>query len=111
MTSVDKMKLIGFTFGSASGAGAHLESIEDKYSRKKWTLYHLRDAGFKGMQLFKLYCCYIRSMIEYCSPVYDSLLNNGQETSLERLQTHAMRVCFGYETLVEEWMQQFNMAT
>ena len=93
------------------GAVAHLESIEDKYMRKKWMLYHLRNAGFKGMQLFKLYCCHIRSMIEYYSPVYHSLLNKGQEASLKRLKRHALRVCFGYETPVEEWMQQLNIAT
>lgn len=74
-------------------------------------LYHLRDAGFKGMQLFKLYCCYILSMIEYCSPVYHSLLNTGQGTALERLQRHALRVCFGYESPVEHWMQQFNISS
>ena len=50
VTSVDTMKLVGSTLG----AGAHVESIAEKYKRKKWMLYHLRDAGFKGTHLFKL---------------------------------------------------------
>lgn len=33
-------------------------------------LYHLHYIGFKGTHFYKLYCCYVRSMIEYCSPVY-----------------------------------------
>ena len=109
--SVDTMKLVGFTFGSSPGAGAHVESIGDKYAVKKWMLYHLRDAGFKGEPLYKLYCCYVSSTMEYCSPVYHPMLTQGQEDYLERLQRHALRICFGYDRPVEEWMDHFNIST
>ena len=111
ISSVDTMKLVGFTFGSSPCAGAHVAAIGDKYGMKKWMLYHLRDSGFRGEDLYKLYCCYVRSVIEYCSPVYNSLLNQGQEVYLERLQRHALRVCFGYDRPVEDWMQQHNIST
>lgn len=88
--------VVGFTFGSDPGAGAHVDSIADRYARKKWMLHHLSEAGFKGQHLYKLYCCYIRSIIKYGSPVYHSLLSGAQEIRLERLQRHALRVCFGY---------------
>ena len=65
--SVQRLKLVGFTFGPDPGVGAHVETIEDAYRRKKWMLFNLREAGFKGASLFKLYCCYVRSIIEYCS--------------------------------------------
>ena len=97
--SVDTLKLVGFTFGSRPDAGAHVRSICEQYQRKKWMLYHLRDSGFKGTQLF---CCYVRSGMEYCSVVYHSLLNGGQEELLERLQRHAVRICYGYSSPVEE---------
>ena len=109
--SVDAMRLVGFTFGSSPGAGAHVEAIGEKYRKKKWMLYHLRNAGFSGDHLYRLYCCYVRSVIEYCSPVYHPLLTQGQETDLERLQRHALRVCFGYDRPVDEWMQENNIAT
>ena len=111
ISSVDTMKLVGFTFGSSPGAGAHVAAIGDKYGTKKWMLYHLRDSGFKGEDLYKLYCCFVRSVIEYCSPIYHSLLTQNQEVYLERLQRHALRVCFGYDRPVEEWMQQHNIST
>ena len=111
ISSVNTMKLVGFTFGSSPSAEAHVAAIGEKYGRKKWMLHHLRDSGFAGKHLYKLYCCYVRSVIEYCSPVYHSLLTQGQELYLERLQRHALRVCFGYHRPVEEWMQHHNIAT
>ena len=103
--AVDALKLVGFTFGKEPGAGAHVDSIVEKYMQKKWMLHHLSEAGFKGEVLFRLYCCYVRSMIEYCSPVYHPLLTVGQEQQLERLQRHAVRACFGCEVGVEELME------
>ena len=103
--SVDTLKLLGFTFGRKPDAGAHVDYISEQYQRKKWMLYHLRDAGFKGARLFRLYCCYVRSGMEYCSVVYNLLLNRGQGEQLERLQRHAVPVCFGYSSLVEEIME------
>ena len=109
--SVDSMKLVGFTFGDSPGVGAHVQTIAEKYKRKKWMLYHLRNAGFRGTHLYKLYCCYVRSVIEYCSPVYHPLLNGSQELRLERLQRHALRVCYGSEVPVERVMEEHNIAT
>ena len=77
VSSVDEMKLVGFTVGSSPGAGARVVALEEKCKRKKRMLYHLRDAGFRGPQLFKLYCCYVRSVFEYCSPVYHTMLTQG----------------------------------
>ena len=111
ITAMEELRLVGFTFGSSPGAGAHVAAIGEKYKRKKWMLYHLRDAGFRGTHLYKLYCCYVRSVIEYCSPVYHPLLTQAQEVYLERLQHHALRVCFGYDTPVEESMHQHNVST
>ena len=85
--SVDALRLVCFNFGSSPDVVTHV----DQYKRKKWLLYHLRDAGLKDDQLFLMYCCYVRSVIEYCSPVYNSLLSKSQEQQLERLQRHAIQ--------------------
>ena len=111
IASVEKLRLVGFTFGSDGGAGEHVGAIEDMFRRKKWMLYHLRDAGLKGAVLFGLYCCYIRSSIEYCSAAYHSLLNAGQAERLESLHRHAIRTCFGHHREVEEVMAEFNIET
>ena len=69
-------------------------------------LYHLRDSGFKGKQLYKLYCCYIRSIFEYCSVAYHALLTKGQSEDLERLHRHALRICFGNERDIRDVMAE-----
>lgn len=109
--SVDSMRLVSYTFGDKPGAGAHVDEIANKYRRKKWMLYHLRDSGFKGKQLFRLYCCYIWSIIEYCSVVYHALLTKNQEVHLERLQRHAVRLCFGHDAPVEDIMAREAIET
>ena len=93
--SVDTLKLVGFTFGSRPDMGEHVSAVEDRIRGKIWMLYKLREAGFRGVPLYKLYCCYLRSIVEYCSVVYHSLLTREQSWDLERLQRLAVRICFG----------------
>ena len=109
--SVQRLKLVGFTFGPDPGVGAHVETIEDAYRRKKWMLFNLREASFKGASLFKLYCCYVRLIIEYCSPVFHPMLNVGLSQRLERLQGHAVWICFGCDCPAEETMAEWAIET
>ena len=95
--SIDTLKLVGFTFGSRPGAAAHLEAVRDKIRRRMWMVYNLREAGFKGRVLYRLYCCFLRSIIEYCSVVYHPMLTLEQEGELERLHNLALKVCFGFD--------------
>ena len=106
ISSVPSLKLVGFTFGEDPGAGAHVSTIEEAFRRKKWMIHNLRDAGFKGRDLFRLYCCYVRSMIEYCLPVLHPMLTGTQKRRLESLNRHAVRACFGYDTPVEGTMAE-----
>ena len=105
------MKLVGFTFGNRPGAGEHVKAIEDKVQSKIWMLYKLRNAGFKGDNLFKLYCCYLRSIIEYCSVVYHPMLTGGQCWDLERLQRLAVRICYGNASSTNEFMASNAIST
>ena len=46
--AIDALKLVGFTFGTAPGAGEHMKVVRSKFRRKVWMLHNLRRAGFKG---------------------------------------------------------------
>ena len=97
INSVETLKLVGFTFGSKTGASAHLEVLQDKIRRRMWMLYKLRDAGLKGRVLYRLYCCYLRTVIEYCSVVYHPMLTLEQENELECMHNVSIKVCFGFD--------------
>lgn len=109
--SVNSLKLVGFTFGQTLSVGAHVETIKLKFRAKVWMLYNLRRDGFKRKQLFKLYYCYLRSIVEYCSAVYHSLLNLAQEEALEKLHRHAIRICYGFDMDVEAIMVDNGIET
>ena len=74
-------------------------------------LHNLHDAGFRGPDLFRLYCCYVRSVIEYCLPVLHPMLSGSQSNRLERLHRHAVRTCFGYEVPVKQSMAANDIET
>ena len=103
---VGTLKLVGFVFGNEPNAAAQIGHLLEKFRVKVWLLFHLRGAGIKEERLFMLYCVYIRSMLEYCSPVYHSILMAGQAETLERLQRHAARVCFGNDQIREVMAQK-----
>ena len=100
------MKLVGFVFGRDPDVSAHVAHLIDKFRVKVWLLFRLREAGIKEDRLFRLYCAYIRSILEYCSPVYHPMLNKGQAETLERLQRHAARICYGTETPIRQIMEE-----
>ena len=109
ITSNETMKLVGFTFGDVPGVGAHVDAIREEYRRKIWMLFHLREAGIRGWNLFRLYCCYIRSRIEYLSVAYHSMLLKGQAEALEKLHQYAVGVCFGFEVSTRITMADMNI--
>ena len=109
LTSIETLKLVGFTFGSRPGATAHLDVIRDRFRRRVWMLYNLKDAGLTGRVLYRLYCCYLRSIIEYCSVVYHPMLTQEQEGDLERLHKLAIKICFGFDKSSEVPMEEQNI--
>ena len=106
VSAVDTMRLVGFVFGKDSDVSAHVAHLVDKFRVKVWLLFHLREAGIKEDRLFRMYCAYIRSILEYCSPVYHPMLNRGQAETLEQLQRHAARICYVTETPVRQIMEE-----
>ena len=67
---------------------------------------HWREAGIRDDNLYKLYCCYVRSRMEYMSAVYHSMLHRGHVESLERLHRFALRVCYGFEGDIRRVMSE-----
>ena len=109
VSSIDSHKLVGFTFGNKPGAAAHLVYIGDRFRRRIWMIFHLRKAGFRGRTLYRLYCVYLRSIVEYCSVAYHGMLTTEQELELERLHRLAIKVCFGFGLPTDQTMAEHGI--
>ena len=104
--SKDSLKLLGFMLGSNASMQAQFEFIRKKFRAKFWSLLHLRKAGIVGRKLYRLYCVFVRSVIETNCVIYDSMLTQYQSNAIERLQKMCVKLCFGlgrhYADICEE---------
>ena len=58
-------------------------------------IIHLRSLGFTQPELVRLYKTVVRPVAEYCAVVFHSQLTDEQDTMLERLQNHALKLIYG----------------
>jgi hypothetical protein len=69
-------------------------------------LRHLKNFGFDEKELVQVYCAQVRSVMDYCSVVYHSLLTEEQSNLLERQQYQALKCVFGpgesYRSLLQK---------
>ena len=92
----EKLKILGFHLSDRTGVAYHVEEIAKKVRQKYWVLYHLRNLGFTEEELVRVYRCNILPILDYCCPVYHSLLTDMQDQWLERAQIGALRCIYGY---------------
>ena len=101
----EEMKLLGFTFDSSPTARAHVSALVKKLRRRFWILRHLKEFGFNEKELVQVYCAQVRSVADFCSVVYHSLLTQEQSDLIERQQYQALKCIFGpvesYRALLE----------
>ena len=83
------MQILGFSFSSEIGKGAHVESIHRKFYSRKWILHHLGHSGFSQAGLLKVYKLVFLPIHDYCSCVYNSSLTQNQVRAFERIQAEA----------------------
>jgi hypothetical protein len=92
----ENVRILGFIFSQSPTVHAHVEQIIKKTRRRYWVLRHLKNCGFDERELVLVYQSLVRSVIEYCSNVYHSMLTLDQSKALERLQFQALKCIFGY---------------
>ena len=91
------MKILGFNLSSDPDMSAQVRSIKAKFRSRTWILRHLQHRGFTKADLVKVYRSVILPIHDYCSCVYNSSLTLTQASTLERLQSQALKAIYGYE--------------
>jgi hypothetical protein len=92
----DSVGILGFIFSSSPTVTNHIEATIKKTRRRYWVLRHLKKFGFSEQELVEVYQSLVRSVTEYCSVVYHSLLTDEQAKALERTQFQALKCIYGY---------------
>ena len=64
-----------------------------------------------GNDLKKLYCGYVRSVIEYSSITYGLMLTKFQSNELENIQKRCLRCMYGFDKTYAELLQESGFET
>ena len=109
ITSTETLKMLGFVFDARPNAAAHVSHIRRKFYAKAWVIRHMKSAGTDEGKLVKIYCQYLRPVIEYLSNVYHALLTQELSNEIEKLQRSALRQIFGFKITYEELLKKANV--
>ena len=107
----DELKMLGFHFGCQPTADTHVNHICRKFWSKMWILRHLKNANVSRADLCKIYCTYLRPVIEYASNVYHCLLTKENTETLEDMQKAALKLIYGNCANLREIMKETNICT
>jgi len=91
------VKILGFTFGKRPTVQYHVEEIRKKCYKRIWMLRHLKRNGVTKPHLVKIYISMLRSVIDFATPAYCTMLTQGMRESLERIQKMSLRIIYGFE--------------
>ena len=89
------MKILGFYFDCNPSAVCHVNRVITNFYNKLWVLRFLKRSGMGKEELLKVYFTVIRSAVEYCSTIYNSLIPQYLADKLERIKKQSMKIIYG----------------
>ena len=111
LESGDSMKMLGFHFDRRPTCHAHIEVLKKRMRERTWVLWHLKHAGFTQNELARVYKTVIRPVLDYCCVVYHPLLTDEMDQEVERMQSRALRIIYGYEKSYREIREMADITT
>ena len=94
LESVDAHKVLGVTIQSNLKWDLHINEVVAKASKRLHILRVLKRGGVPPADLLKVYFALIRSVLEYCCPVWHNALPVKLSDSIERVQKRALCIIF-----------------
>ena len=109
---LDEMfKILGFTFTNRPTIHAQVDYIASRAASRFFVIRKLAGIGVNKDKIKTIYCSIVRSIIEYSSITYGSMLSKYQSIKLENLQKRCLRAIYGYNKTYEELLQESNLKT
>ena len=111
ISSCNSLKILGHTFSKTPTIQAQLDHLTRKSNKRQFLLLNYKRSGVPKERLNDLYCAMTRSILEYTSNVYHSLLNKGQSNELERIQKRSLRIIYGYHYDYQQLLELSGLET
>ena len=92
--AVEAHKVLGVTIQTNLQWDLHVNEIVGKASKRLHILRVLKRSGAPQHDLLRVYIALIRSVLEYCCPVWHSSLSVQLLERIERVQKRALRIIF-----------------
>ena len=105
------LKLLGFHFSTDATVNKHVEVIRKKMRRRYWVLYNLQSHGFTEDELIAVYKSVLRPIVEYLAAVYHSMLTDELDEIVERMQSHALRIIYGWGVSARKMREKSGLPT
>ena len=91
---MDAHKVLGVTIQSNLKWDLHIDDVVAKASKRLHIPRVLKRGGVPPAYLLEVYFALIRSVLEYCCPVWYNTLPVKLSDSIERVQKRALRIIF-----------------
>ena len=109
---VEQTKLLGVNITSDVKWQAHVDDICKRAYSRLWMVKRLAELGASEDTLIDTYDKQVRTILEYCVPVWHSRLTINQADQLERVQSVSMKIILGLNyTSSRNARQKLNFET
>ena len=105
------LKLLGFMLNSKGDMSDQCRMIKDKFRAKFWSLIHLKRAGLRGKDLYDMYVCFVRPILETNCVIFHPMLTRQQSNEIELMQKRAVKLCYGFHRHYGEILATENIRT
>lgn len=89
---VSSAKILGVTLSNDLTWNDYVSEAIKKANKRLYFLVLLRRAGVDPRDIINFYCTVIRSVLEYCSPVFNLALPEYLSNDIERVQKRALSI-------------------
>ena len=94
---VAEMRLLGVLLDQGLTWWPLVTDLTRRSNSRVWALLRLRENGASKSQLVETYKVRIRTVLEYCCPVWGALINGRQSQELELIQRRCASIILGTE--------------
>ena len=98
LETVHTIKLLGVYLTSDLKWTKHVTHIFSKASERLYALRLLKRNGVQSSNLRRVFCCFIRPVLEYACPVWHSSLPNSLSDQIEHIQKRALKIILPYQS-------------